>query len=92
MSSIPLKADPQALLLQKNSPAPYAGLLAPVNYIKDLEQKAALAKMYKQTLDKNTDCLPELSSFEPRNPGTGFWEGALVGIMTSVLVVVIVHK
>lgn len=85
-----LKAQ-QAVLILKNDRAPYSGILMPSSYVKDLEQKAALAKMYKDTLDKNSDCLPELSSFEPPPAGSGFWEGAVVGVLSSVLVFVIIR-
>ena len=84
-----LKAD-QALLIQKNSPAPYSGTLMPSSYAKDLAQKAALARMYKDQLDKNKDCLPELSSFEPSTTKSGFWEGLIVGAMAAGLVAVII--
>lgn len=87
LNSINLKAQ-QALLLKKNDLTPYAGVLAPSSYIKDLEQKAALAKMYKDTLDKNKDCLPELSGFEP-STSSGFWEGTILGGMVVGLLAVI---
>lgn len=90
MSSTPLRAQ-QAILLKKNNPAPYAGILAPPGYIKDLEMKSKLASIYKKTIDENSNCLPELSSLEPTS-GLTFWEGIVVGSMiTGMIAVLISH-
>lgn len=81
-------SSPQAVFLKKNSPSPYDGVLAPVGYINDLERRSDLATMYKDQLDHNTDCLPELPGIAP--PSAGFWEGTAVGAMVISLIWVII--
>ncbi len=88
MFSMTLNAQ-EAIFLKKNNVAPYAGILAPKSYIVDLEHKADLAKMYKDTLDHNTDCLPELPGIAP--PSVGFWEGTAVGGAVIFLLEIIFH-
>ncbi len=84
--------SPQAILLKKNDPAPYAGILAPVNYIKNLEADSERAKLYKLEIEKNKDCLPELSAFEPPSNDSSFWLGAGIGLsIGTILSIVLIH-
>ncbi len=84
LSSINLKAQ-EAILLKKGDLSPYNGILAPHNYIRDLERRSTLMDFYKSEVEKNKDCLPELSAFEPDT--AQFWEGTVVGAALSFLIV-----
>ncbi len=92
MSSTSLRAQ-QAILLGKNSPAPYSGILAPTGYIKDLEMRAVKSDFYKAELTKNVDCLPELSNFEPPPiVYKSFFLGIGVGAALTLIIVMLTPK
>src|SRR5208282_1512589 len=48
----------QAVILQKSSPAPYYGVLMPIDYAKQLEQKSLDAELYKSELAKHEGAVP----------------------------------
>ena len=92
LTSSKLQAQ-QAVSLQKNELTPYAGILAPFGYIQDLERRSALADFYKTELNKNKDCLPELSSFEPPVTNhSSFFLGALAGGAIVAIIALLVTK
>ena len=48
----------QAILLQKNSPAPFYGILMPVDYAKQLEKNTLDMQLYKSELQKHEGAVP----------------------------------
>lgn len=48
----------QAILLQKSSPAPYYGILMPVDYAKQLEKNTLDLALYKSELEKHEGAVP----------------------------------
>jgi len=48
----------QAILLPKNSPAPYVGILMPVNYAKQLEKNTLDLALYKSEVQKHEGAIP----------------------------------
>lgn len=83
MSSMSLKAQ-DAILLRKNDIAPYSGILAPQDYMRDLEGRAEKADFYKLEISKAKDCLPVLSEFDPVvTNSTAFWIGTGIGFILA---------
>ena len=76
----------QAILIKRNEISPYDGILAPVNYIKDLEKKAELSDFYKSKLNENTNCLPELPLIELPD-SKYFWIGTIVGGTVVIIII-----
>ena len=69
---------PQAILLQKSNPAPYAGVLMPTDYARKLEQKSLDAELYKIELQKHEGDVPLYST---PDSGTIIVVGVLCGVL-----------